>query len=89
MGVVLDGAQAIGQDTKPATNGLVRGHMDSPPPADDFATIWAWMEELRRQREEAGKADTRPTQMLRPRRNIYLPDLGNWKGGTGSADPAR
>jgi hypothetical protein len=48
-----------------------------PRAADDFATIRARVEELRREREraEAGQTDLRSGPPQRPRRSIYWPEV--------------
>jgi hypothetical protein len=50
--------------------------MERPRAADDFATIRARMEELRREREreEAGQTKGRADPPMRPYRSIYWPD---------------
>jgi hypothetical protein len=50
--------------------------MGRPRAADDFATIRARMEEVRRDREraEAGQTDLRSDPPKRPYRSIYWPD---------------
>ena len=52
--------------------------VDRPRAADDFATIRARVEELRREREqaEAGQADLPSDPLTRPRRSIYWPERG-------------
>jgi hypothetical protein len=51
--------------------------MDAPRAADDFATIRARVEELRREREqaEAGQTGLRSDSPQGPRRSIYWPEM--------------
>jgi hypothetical protein len=53
------------------------GDMCQTRAADDFATIRARMEELRREREraDAAKMDLQSDPPQRPRRNVYWPEL--------------
>jgi hypothetical protein len=53
------------------------GDMSQTRAADDFATIRARMEELRREREraDAGKIDLQSDSSQRPRRNVYWPEI--------------
>jgi len=52
--------------------------VDRPRAADDFATIRARVEELRREREqaEAGQPDLQLDPLTHPRRSIYWPERG-------------
>jgi hypothetical protein len=52
--------------------------VDRPRAADDFVTIRARVEELRREREqaEAGQADLQLDPLTHPRRSIYWPERG-------------
>ena len=51
--------------------------MDRPRAADDFATIRARMEELRREsdRREAGQIELQSGPVMRPRRSIYRAEV--------------
>jgi len=59
--------------------------VNRPRAADDFATIRARMEELRREREqvEGGQTDLRSDPPMRPYRSIY------WPEGSPGAGPNR
>ena len=67
--------------------------MNRPRAADDFASIRARMEELRREREqaEAGQTEVQLDPPTRPRRSTYWysPNVEPGLGRTGIADPAR
>ena len=60
--------------------------MTKPRAADDFATIRARLEELRREREAvyASESETKPDPPMRPNRNGYCSQQEINAGGGGS-----
>jgi hypothetical protein len=66
------------QEHRQNSTKLMGGNVTRPRAADDFATIRARMEELRRERErgEAGQTEVQSDPPMRPRRSIYWPEGG-------------